>query len=314
MRRLLVAACLALALCGSVFAAGYPEKEIRLIVPFAAGGGTDAVARAVADIASKDIGQNIVIMNKTGGAGAVGMAEGARSRPDGYTVTMITRELCSLFQMDLSPVQPKDFEPICLVNEDPAVVLVPKNSPYKTIKDLVDDAKARPGSIKYASAAQPNIYLLAMMTELNLDFNQIPYGGAAEAVPALLGGHCDFTIIGPGEGIAQIRAGELIPLAVCSEKRFAGLPDVPTMGESGYNVIASTWRGLAVPLRTPKEIKDKLEASFRKAIESPEFEKFMADRHLGIRFIPSDQYMDFMVKDVAALAPITEIIKAQQGK
>ncbi|MDR1534080.1 MAG: tripartite tricarboxylate transporter substrate binding protein [Planctomycetota bacterium] len=307
-------ACLALAVSGALFAAGYPEKEIRLIVPFAAGGGTDAVARIVADLAAKDLGQPIVIMNKTGGAGAVGMTEGARSRPDGYTVTMITRELCSLYQVDLSLVQPKDFLPVCLVNEDPAVVLVPKNSPLKSLKDIVEGARARPGSLKFASSAQPNIYLLAMMTELGLSFNQIPYGGAGESIPALLGGHCDFTMVNPGEAIAQIRAGELIPLAVCSDGPYAGLPGVPTMRELGYNVTASTWRGLAVPPRTPREIAEKLESAFKKAVDSPEFQKFMADRTLGVRFIPAAEYMDFMLRDAEALAPIMKIVKAQQGK
>lgn len=312
MRKLTILAAVLLFLSGLTMGGDYPNKEVRMIVPFAAGGGTDAVGRAIGALVEKELGKPVVVMNKTGGSGAVGMTEGAKSRPDGYTITMITRELCSLYQMNLSPVQPKDFEPICLVNEDPAVVLVPKNSPYKTIKDLIEAIKANPGSIKFASSARPNIYLLALMTELGVTVNQIPYNGAGESIPALLGGHCDMTMVNPGEAFAQIRAGELIPLAVCSEERFAGLPDVPTMREAGYDVIASTWRGIAVPLRTPQDVKAKLEAAFAKAVADPEFKKFMDERRLGIRFIPADKYMDFMKNDSQALSGIVKVILESQ--
>jgi tripartite-type tricarboxylate transporter receptor subunit TctC len=121
-----------------------------------------------------------------------------------------------------------------------------------------------------------------------------------------------MTMVNPGEAYAQIRAKELIPLAVCSEEPFAGLPGVPTMRESGYNVVATTWRGIAVPPKTPKEIRVRLEAAFAKAVADPEFKKFMDDRRLGVRFIPSDKYMDFMLNDAKVLSAIVKVILEQQ--
>lgn len=315
MRKLsfLIAACvLCLGVASGVGAGEYPNKEIRMIVPFAAGGGTDAVARSIAKLAEAELGKPIVIFNKTGGAGAVGMAEGARSRADGYTITMVTRELSWLYQMNLAPVKPDNFEPICLINEDPAVLLVGKNSPYKTAKDLIEAARLRPGSLKFGSTAKPNFYLLALEVDQDLSFNQIPYGGAAEVIPAILGGHVDMTMMNPGEAWAQIKAGELIPLAVCSDNRFAGLPDVPTMKEFGYNVSTGTWRGIAVPPKTPEDVKEKLIAAFDKAVNSEEFQNFMEDRRLGVRYIPGDGFMNFMKEDSENLQGIVEAIKKQQ--
>lgn len=315
MRKLsfLIAACvLCLGVASGVGAGEYPNKEIRMIVPFAAGGGTDAVARSIAKLAEAELGKPIVIFNKTGGAGAVGMAEGARSRADGYTITMVTRELSWLYQMNLAPVKPDNFEPICLINEDPAVLLVGKNSPYKTAKDLIEAARLRPGSLKFGSTAKPNFYLLALEVDQDLSFNQIPYGGAAEVIPAILGGHVDMTMMNPGEAWAQIKAGELIPLAVCSDNRFAGLPDVPTMKEFGYNVSTGTWRGIAVPPKTPTDVKEKLIAAFDKAVNSEEFQNFMEDRRLGVRYIPGDGFMNFMKEDSENLQGIVEAIKKQQ--
>ena len=135
------------------FGKDYPSKNINLVVPFSAGGGTDAVARKLASIMEKDLGKPVVIINKTGGAGAVGMTFGAKAKKDGYTVTMITREIISLPIMKLSPVTYKDFELVSLVNLDPAVLLVEKDSKYKTFDDLINDAKKNPEKIKFASTA-----------------------------------------------------------------------------------------------------------------------------------------------------------------
>ena len=314
MRNLFLMCAMVLVFGAAASAVDFPTKEVRMIVPFAAGGGTDAVARTVAKLAEGELGKPIVIFNKTGGAGAVGMAEGAKSKADGYTVTMVTRELSWLYQMGLAPVKPESFEPICLVNEDPAVMLVGKNSQYKTAGELVEAARAKPGSLKFGSTAKPNFYLLALEVDQKVAFNQIPYGGAAEVIPAILGGHVDLTMMNPGEAFAQIKAGELIPLAVCSEERFAGLPDVPTMKELGYNVVTGTWRGLAVPPKTPADVKAALTAAFEKAVKSEEFVKFMDDRRLGIRYIGGDDFMTFMTNDAKNLSGIVEAIKKAQAE
>ncbi|MDR3244435.1 MAG: tripartite tricarboxylate transporter substrate binding protein, partial [Elusimicrobiota bacterium] len=242
----LAAAVVAVA-AGVSFSAKYPTKKINFIVPFAAGGGTDAVARKVADQLKRELGQDIVVINQVGGAGAVGMTDGSKKKGDGYNITVVTREVSWLYQMNLAQITPNDFKAIALVNEDPAVLLVKKDSPFKTVKDLVAYAKKNPGKLKFASTAKPNFYLLALEINQGVSFNQIPYNGAAEALPALLGGHVDLSMMSPGEAFAQIKDGSLRALAVASDVRFAGLPTVSTFKENGMNVITGTWRGLAVP-------------------------------------------------------------------
>lgn len=186
----------------AAFAADFPAKNIRMIVPFSAGGGTDAVARALASSAEKHLGQPVVVMNKTGGSDAVGMTEGANSKPDGYTVTLVTREIAWLPQMGLAQISPANFDLIALINEDPAIMLVQPDSKFTSVKDVLEAAKATPGSVKFASTAKPNFYLLALELNQKVKLNQISYNGAAEAIPALMGGHVDFTMVNPGEAIS----------------------------------------------------------------------------------------------------------------
>ena len=264
------------------FGKDYPNKNINLVVPFSAGGGTDAVARKLVSIMEKDLGKPIVIINKTGGAGAVGMTYGAKSKKDGYTITMITREIISLPIMKLSPVTYKDFELVSLVNLDPAILLVEKDSKYKTFEDLIKDAKKNPEKIKFASTAKPNFYVLAIEKELGIKFNHIPYNGAGEVIPALLGKHADFTLVGPGEAMGQIKSGQFRVLGVMADNRIENLKDVKTLKEMGYNITSGTWRGIAVPKDTPKEIIDILNASIKKAIQSKDFIDFMNKANYGI--------------------------------
>lgn len=289
--------------------AKFPEKNVQMIVPFAAGGGTDAVARALASAAEKELGQPVVVVNKTGGSGAVGMTEGAHAKADGYTVTMITREIVSLPLMGLAQIKADDFDLLANINQDPALVMVKPDSKYQTINDLIEDAKARPGAIKFASTAKPNFYILAIEIDQDVEFNQIPYNGAAEAIPAVLGGHVDFTITNPGEAIAQIKAGQLRPLAIMSDARIDALPDVPTMKEEGFDLVSGTWRGLAVPKGTPQEAKDKLTAAFEAATKDPQFVEFMNKQGLGIHYLNAAEYKKFIADDTALMSKIVEQIE-----
>ncbi len=313
-RFLALLAAMAVGLATTAVASDFPAKNVKLIVPFSAGGGTDAVARCLATVAEKYLGQPVVIINKAGGSGAVGMTEGAMSKKDGYTVTMVTREIAWLFQMGLAQVKPSDFDAIALVNEDPAVVLVRPDSNYDSVAALIEAAKADSANVKFGSTAKPNFYLLALELNQGVTFNQIPYNGAAEAIPAVMGSHVDFTMVNPGEAISQIQAGQLKALGVCSDARLAGLPEVPTMTEQGYPIVTGTWRGLAVPKGTPSEVRVTLENAFAKAVEDPEFKDFMEKRKLGIRYMDSEQFSEFMEKDSSGLTGIVEAVKAQQAK
>ncbi|MCF7505357.1 MULTISPECIES: tripartite tricarboxylate transporter substrate binding protein [Vibrio] len=287
-------------------AADYPSKNIRLVVPFGAGGGTDAVGRTLANSAKDILGQNISIMNRTGGAGAVGMSFGAQQRADGYTLTVVTREIASLPQMGLMRHTADDFRLIRLVNLDPAVVLVAADSPYNTINDLIKEAKENPGSVKFASTAAPNFYLMSLEKDQGIKLNAIPYNGASEAIPAVLGHHTDVTMVTPGEAIAQLRSGQLKALGVMSEERIQYIPDVPTLKEQGIDVVTGTWRGIGAPKDTPDAVIEKLGAAFDEAMASEEFKSFMAKGAMTIHNLDDKAFTAFVAEDTKSL---TELIQ-----
>lgn len=287
-------------------AADYPSKNIRLVVPFGAGGGTDAVGRTLANSAKDILGQNISIMNRTGGAGAVGMSFGAQQRADGYTLTVVTREIASLPQMGLMRHTADDFRLIRLVNLDPAVVLVAADSPYNTINDLIKEAKENPGSVKFASTAAPNFYLMSLEKDQSIKLNAIPYNGASEAIPAVLGHHTDVTMVTPGEAIAQLRSGQLKALGVMSEERIQYIPDVPTLKEQGIDVVTGTWRGIGAPKDTPDAVIEKLGAAFDEAMASEEFKSFMAKGAMTIHNLDDKAFTAFVAEDTESL---TELIQ-----
>jgi tripartite-type tricarboxylate transporter receptor subunit TctC len=287
----------------------YPSKNVDLIVPFSAGGGTDSVARTFAKSLEKQLGRSVIVVNKTGGSGAVGMTAGATSKPDGYTITMITREIVSLPLMGLAQISADDFKLVQLVNMDPALLAVRADSPYKTVQQLIDDAKAKPGKIKFASTAKPNFYILTLENNQQIKFNQIPFNGAAEAIPAVLGGHTDFTIANPGELAAQVEAGQLRALAVMAPERIKSLPDVPTFKELGINVVSGTWRGIAVPKDTPDAIVSTLEKACAAAIADPDFTGFMGKAKLGIYDLDSTKFKTYIDDDTKIIGDIVKNMK-----
>ncbi|KII75358.1 tripartite tricarboxylate transporter substrate binding protein [Vibrio renipiscarius] len=291
-----------LLLSAAAGAAEYPTKNIRLIVPFGAGGGTDAVGRTLANSAKDILGQNISIMNRTGGAGAVGMSFGAQQRADGYTLTVVTREIASLPQMGLMQHDVSDFKLIRMVNLDPAVVLVHKDSPFNTIHDLINEAKKGDGIVKFASTAAPNFYLMALEKDQNIKFNAIPYNGSSEAIPAVLGKHTDVTMVTPGEAIAQLRSGQLKALGVMSDERIEYIADVPTLKEQGVDVVTGTWRGIGAPKNTPDAVVETLGQAFDQAMASAEFKEFMANGAMTIHNMNTEEFTQFVEQDSKELA------------
>lgn len=287
-----------------IYGKEYPSKNINLVVPFSAGGGTDAVARKLGSLLEKELGTTIVIVNKTGGAGALGMTYGATQKKDGYTLTMITREIVSLPLMKLSPINYNNFELVSLINMDPAIVLVDKSSKYQNFQELIEDAKKNPEKVKFASTANPNFYALAIEKGASVKFNHIPYNGAGEVIPALLGKHADFSLMGPGEAIGQLKAGQLRALGVMDEQRIASLQNIPTLKEQGYNIVSGTWRGIAVPKGTDKKVIEKLEQSIKKVVDSKEFKDFMMKSNYGIKYLDSKEFKTFIEKDSEAISKV----------
>ena len=233
----------------------YPDRPITIVAPFPPGGVADLTARPVAAALEKVLKNPVVVVNKTGAAGAVGMSFVANSKPDGYNLLMalssisIIPEADKLF--DRKPAYTMDqLIPIALISADPTIFVVNASRPWKTVKEFVDDAKKRPGEISYSSSGVYGTLHMAMemLTHgAGIQLKHVPYSGAGPALTALLGGHVDTLASGPAVVIPHIKAGKLRPLAGWGAKRVASLPDVPTFKELGYDIEFYIWAGLFAP-------------------------------------------------------------------
>ena len=282
LRNVAVAALLAMA--GAAHAQGdYPNKPIRFIVPFPPGGGTDIVSRLVVNKMTETLGWRIVIDNRGGAGGSVGMEAAAISAPDGYTLVMgQTSNLAvnpSLYAK--LPYQPlRDFSPVSLVSMIPIVFMVPAKSTYKTVGDLVNAAKAKPGQVTFATTGNGTIGHLTgelLQRRAGVKLNHVPYKGSLQAFPDLLGGRIDLFLASLETAIPQVKAGTIRVLAVTSLQRAPGMPDVPTVAESGYpGFDANTWTGVLVAAKTPRPIIERLNAEITKVLEAPDIRARLA--------------------------------------
>ena len=265
--------------------ADYPEKSIRLVVPFATGGTSEIVARSVASSLSTSMGQSVYVDNKPGGAGNIAMEEVKRANPDGYTLmlghvgTLAVNP--ALFGKKLPYDPNKDFMPVTLVAKVPNVIAVSEKSPYKTLADLVTDAKKNPAKINYGSAGNGSAGHLAMeyfSSEAGIDLVHVPYKGSGPMLTDLIGGQIQATFNGLPSLMGQIKGGALRPLAVGSAERSKVLPNVPTLSESGYKGFeTSQWYGIIVPAGTPQPIIDRLQREIAKSLKSKEDSKRMLE-------------------------------------
>lgn len=288
-RRTLAVAALMFALPGAS-AWAYPDKPIRLIVPFPAGGGTDALARQVATRMGADTGWNIVTENRPGAGGNMGVDLVAKSAPDGYTLVLGQTSNLAI-NPTLYPKMPydpeRDLAPIGLVADAPLVLVVSANSPYKTLDDVVKAAKAKPTALNYASSGNGTVAHLA--TELfqkaaNVQLTHIPYKGAAQGANDLIGGQIDMYMSSVPTLIGHIRSGNMRALVVTSNERTSDLPDVPTFAESGFpGVQAVTWFGVVGPAGLPPEIVDSLSKALRAALDAPDTQRHFQDQGAQVR-------------------------------
>ena len=270
-------AALALAAVATAAAAQeYPSKPIKLVVPFPPAGGTDILARTVANHLQTSNKWVVVVDNRPGAGGNIGVDATAKSPPDGYTLVMgQTSNLAispTLYaNLNYDPV--KDLEPIALVGSGPIAIVVRADSPYKTLGDLLAAAKAKPGTITMASPGNGTVAHLAgvrLQKQSGATFQHIPYKGAAGAIPDLLGGSVDFFLSSVPTLQAQVAGGKMRALAVTSAKRSPVFPNVPTVAESGVKGFeANTWFGILAPAKTPKPIIAKLNTEINKALKDP---------------------------------------------
>jgi tripartite-type tricarboxylate transporter receptor subunit TctC len=266
--------------CVGAFAQDYPAKPIRLVVPFPPAGGTDVLSRSIAQSITNNTKWLIVIDNKPGAGGNIGLEAASKAPPDGYTIAMgQTANLAvnpALYSsMPFDPL--KDFAPIALISSQPLILVVDSKSPYKSLKDLVDAAKASPGKINMASSSNGTIGHIGgelFQRRAGIKMTHVPYKGAGPAVADLMGGSVDC-FFGNTQAVGGlVTSGRLRPLAVTSPQRLGNFPNVPTVAESGYaGFEASTWSGLVAPAGTPAAVIERLNAEANKALGNPEMKQ-----------------------------------------
>lgn len=254
----------------------YPSRPVKLIVPYAAGGGTDAIARLVANGVGEQLGQSMVVENNGTAGGNVASQLAAKADPDGYTVLMANQGPMvvnpHLFKtVKLDPLEA--FDPVTLIARTPLVVVVPKSSPFKSFADLVAHGKANPGALTFGSAGNGSASHLAtalLLAQTGIEAVHIPYKGAGPALNDMLGGRGDFMVTTLPSVLGLVDAGEMIPLAVTTKERVAKFADVPTVAESGYpDYVSAAWYGFAVPKGTPEPVIAKLREATVAALATP---------------------------------------------
>ena len=307
-RRTFLALALAASLGGAVGQAWaeYPDRPIRLIVPYAPGGGTDITARVIAAHLSPMLGQPVVVENKPGGGAQIGTREVAEAAPDGYTLLMGSNGMCidvSLY--DRLPYDPaNDFIPVAPAGISPNLLLVNSASlPVKSVKELVEYAKAHPGELNFGSAGlgqTPHLAGELFNLMSGTQITHVPFKGSGESTVNLLSGTVQMSFATMPSTIEYIKAGQLTALAIASPARTPFLPDVPTMIEAGYpEFIAQTWTGIFVPKGTPPEIVTKLNESIVAVMKSPEVIELLKKSGLETQPMNPQEFSDYFNAEVS---------------
>lgn len=271
------------ACAASAHAQAWPAKPITVVVAFSAGGNNDLRARQLAEPVGAALGQPVVIENKPGASGNIGHDIVARAKADGYTLGIgamgpLAVNAALFPKLTFDPA--KDFVPVVLIEKAPLVLVTHVDKPYRSVKDVIDQAKARPGHLTIGNAGTGGAHHLSgelFQDAAGLDMIAVPYKGGGPAATALLGGEIDMMFEQTYAAIPSIQAGRVRALAVTSDKRLPGLPDVPTMSELGFpQVTVSNWLGLIAPAGTPAEVVKKLNAAYNQALATPEMQQRIA--------------------------------------
>jgi tripartite-type tricarboxylate transporter receptor subunit TctC len=295
----------------------YPSRPVTIVIPFPPGGVADQTARPLAAALERQLGQPFVLRNVPAAAGAVGMAQVANARPDGYTLLMALSSISIIPEADkLFNRQPayaiEQLVPVARLAADPTVLVVRGDSPWRTLQDFIADARARPGAISFSSSGVYGTLHTAMAmfaAESSLNLRHVPFAGGGPAVTALLGGNVDALASGPGPVLAQIRAGQLRALANWGAERIASLPDVPTFRELGHrDVEFYIWAGLFAPTRTPAPIMTQLREAVRTATADPELVRTMNNIGSPLAYLDAPEFQAFWDADARRLAAAVQRI------
>ncbi len=280
---LLTASVLGLATTGAPAQGSYPERPVRIVVPFPAGGPADVLARIVGDRLAQSLGKPFVVENKAGAGGNIGMDQGARAAPDGYTLTLapvgnLTVAPALYAKLPYDPA--KDFAPISVLAVVPNILIVHPSVPAKTVAELVALAKAKPGSLNYASPGNGSIPHLAaelFKRMAGIDIVHIPFNGVAPATNAVLSGEVQIFFAQSSSALPQWRAGKVVALGVATRKRIAAAPELPTIAEQGFpDFEATSWYALVAPAGTPMPVIDRLHAEIVRALAAPDVRERIA--------------------------------------
>ena len=310
---LLVSALAATTLLSSPARAAYPDRPVTMIVPWGAGGGTDAVARFVAAELEKALKQPVNVVNRTGGSGVVGHQAIASAPADGYTLGLITVEIGMMRHAGLTKLSHNEFTAIALVNFDPNAVMVRADSPIKDAKGLLDAARANPGKLKGSGTGQGGIWHLALagwLVDAKLPGNAIgwvPSQGAAPGLQDLAAGGVDLVSASLPEGRSLIEAGKVRPIVLMADKPDGLFPQVPLLKSSGSSWTNGAWRGVAGPKGMPKDVVERLSSAIKQIYDSKAYKDFLAARGFGEMWAGPADFAAFMARDDAAKG---EVMKA----
>ena len=283
-----------------LYGAEFPTKEVQIIIPWAAGGATDLIFRALAATTGKYLGKAVVVVNRPGGAGAVGYTEGMQAKPDGYILTAAVTPLTILPHQVKTAFTYKNFEPILNVVDDPSMFLVRSDAPWKSLKEFLDYARKNPDMITVGnSGAGGGVHLVALAFEraAEVKFNHIPFAGGGPSVTAILGGHVNAVSVSPPEGISQVQAGKLKIIALFADKRLEMFPNVPTVKEQGVDFAMGMWRGLVAPQGTAPDVIKKLHDAFKKGMDDPVLQKNAKDMAVNLSYLGPQDFGKLMAHD-----------------
>jgi tripartite-type tricarboxylate transporter receptor subunit TctC len=316
-RRHCLAAALLLCAAGPAGAqAPFPSKPVTMIVPFPPGGLADIVARPVAEAMSRDLGQPVVIENKAGAGGGIGMGLAAKAPADGYTVLLSLSSLTVLPEADVVLGRPQMFalqslRPIARFTADPTVLAVRADAPWKTVKEFVEDAKKRPGAINYGSSGNygtMHVPMEILAQNAGIRMTHVPFTGAGPAVVALLGGQIDAISSGPATVLQHVKAGKIRVLGHWGNGRLGTLPEVPSLKEAGYDAEYAQWSGLFVPAATPEPVAQRLRAAARAAAMDAKVKEVILNAGSPILYQDTPDFERYVQADAKRMADVVKKI------
>ncbi|RJG07730.1 tripartite tricarboxylate transporter substrate binding protein [Noviherbaspirillum cavernae] len=294
----------------------WPSRTIAMVVPFPPGGVADTVARPVAQAMSRELRQTVIVENKAGAGGAIGMAQVAKAAPDGYTVLMSLSSLTTIPEADKilgrqSMFQLSQLKPIARFTADPTVLVVRADSPWQTVKDFVAAARSKPGAYSYSSSGNygtMHVPMEMLKASANIRVLHVPYTGAGPAVMGLLSGQVDAISTGPASVVQHIKAGKLRALAHWGNAPLASLPNVPSLKEAGYPVEYAQWSGLFVPAATPEPIVARLREVARKVADDPAVRNTIGTAGSPILYMDTPEFQAYVADDAKKMKDVVQKI------